>query len=176
MNKRELLDTMRMERARWDALLAQVDLNQMTEPALHDGWSVKDTIGHVAYYERWLLNWLEAAVRGKVTVATHRDLLDVDQRNAIIYKENKDRTIEDILGESHRVFERLFQLVQTLTEEDLMDAHRFERYVIPFWQKSEPLWQCIAGDSFEHYREHTPAIRDFSEQSRRAAGALLQSS
>ncbi len=112
----------------------------------------------MTYYERWLVAWLEAAVRGKVSVASHRDILDVDERNALIFRENKDRSLQDVLAESRRVFERLLQLVQALPEEDLTSPHKFDRYVIPFWQESQPLWECIAGDSLEHYREHIPAI------------------
>lgn len=165
MNKCELLEAMRSARADWDYALQQVDADRMEEPTMHGGWSVKDTIGHVAYYERWLLNWLEDAVRGKVTVATHRDLLSVDEHNALIYAENKNRPLQDILTEARIVNDRLYQLAKTLPEQDLTDPYRFERYVVPFWGKSLPLWECIAGDSFEHYVEHAANIRAWRESS-----------
>ena len=159
MTKAKLISILHTERTRWDALLDQVGEMQMMEPLWQNGWTVRDLIGHVTYYERWLLNWLEAAVRGQVTVASHRDLLDVDQRNALIQQENKDRTVADLLKESRSVFERLLQVVQLLPEQDLLDPHRYERYVVPFWEKSSPLWQCIASDSYEHYQEHIASIR-----------------
>ncbi len=159
MNKLQLLETMRAERRRWEEALAEVPPGRFVEPTMHGGWSVKDTIGHVAYYERWLTNWLEDAVRGRVTVATHRDVLDVDERNALIYAENKDRPLSDILAEARRVHEQLYQLVKTLPEEDLFDSYRFERYVVPFWGRSLPLWECIAGDSYKHYAEHVANLR-----------------
>ncbi len=164
MTKAELLEAMRVARAEWEHVLRQLDEDRMTEPTMHGGWSVKDTIGHVAYYERWLLYWLEDAVRGKVTVATHRDLLSVDERNALIYAENKGRPLRDILAEAHRVNEQLYQLAKTLPELDLTDPYLFERYVVPFWGKSLPLWECIAGDSYEHYAEHTANIRAWHER------------
>ena len=167
MRKAELLRRMRTERATWEELLAQVPRERIEERTLHDYWSVKDTIGHIAYYERWVLDWLEDAVRGKVTVASHRDLVDVDTRNKLIYEENKNRSVDDILRESREVFERLYSLVQTLPEDDLQDPHRFERYVIPFWQTIEPLWKCIAGDTFEHYHEHIPNLRKWLERVKR---------
>jgi len=136
----------------------------MTLPVLHDGWSVKDTIGHVAYYERWLQDWLEAAARGQLIVASHRDVLDVDQRNALIWAENKDRSLREILDESRSVFDRLLQLVKLLPEADLLDPYRYDRYVIPFWSQSQPVWKCIEGDSYEHYREHTSNIRRWLER------------
>jgi hypothetical protein len=164
VEKSGLLQAMRTARLGWEQVLAQVDEERIAEPTMHDGWSVKDTIGHVAYYERWLLNWLEDAVRGKVTVATHRDLLNVDERNALIYAENKDRRLQDILAEARRVHEQLYQLVKAIPEQDLNDPYRFERYVVPFWGKSLPVWECIAGETFEHYPEHTANIRAWDEK------------
>ena len=159
MNKAELVRAMQSARAEWESVLAMVGEDRMTLPILHDAWSVKDTIGHVAYYERWLQDWLEAAVRGQLVVASHRDLLDVDQRNALIWAENKDRSLGEILNESEIVFDRLLQLVKLLPEADLLDPYRYDRYVVPFWCRTQPLWKCIEGDSYEHYREHTANIR-----------------
>ena len=173
MNKTQLLGAMRTARWRWELVLARVDGERFTEPTMHGGWSVKDTIGHVAYYERWLLKWLEDAVRGQVTAATHRDLLDVDERNALIYVENKDRPLDAIQDDSRRVFERLFQMVKTLPEPELIDPYRFDRYVVPLWGKSLPLWECISGDSYEHYAEHTANIRTWLEEQNAGSIASL---
>jgi hypothetical protein len=90
----------------------------------------------------------------------------VDQRNALIWAENKDRTLRDILDESRIVFDRLLQLVKILPESDLVDPYVYARYVTPFWGKAQPLWECIAGDSYEHYREHTENINRWLDQTK----------
>lgn len=159
MSKARLLETLQTERARWDALVAKISPERMCVPATESGWSAKDIIAHVTYYERWMLGWLEDAVRGKLTAASHRDLLSVDERNTIIFEENRDRPLDDLVRESRSVFERLVQLVQMLPERDLLDPHRYERYVVPFWYESHALWECIAGDSYEHYEQHIPTLR-----------------
>ncbi len=175
MTKAKLLETMRDARSQWESVLEEIAVECMTVPVLHSGWSVKDTIGHVAYYERWLQRWIEAAVHGQVTVASHRDVLDVDQRNALIWQENKERSLKEILNESRYVFERLYQLVKFLPEADLVDLYRYDRYVVPFWNKPQPLWQCIAGDSCEHYSEHTANIRRWlAEQSQQAVATSVE--
>lgn len=158
MNKRLVLEEMRNARWQWELALNEVPPGRMEEPSMHGGWSVKDTVCHVAYYERWLLNWLEDAVRGKVTAATYRELLSVDERNALVYAENKRRDLEEILEDARGVFERLYNLVQALPEKDLTEPHAFERYIEPIWGESRPLWECIAGDSYAHYAEHTANI------------------
>ena len=172
MNKTRLLKSMRTARQEWDQVLKEIDESRMTQPLLHGGWSVKDTIGHVAYYERWVQGWLEDAVRGQVTLATHRDSLAVDARNAIVWGENKDRSLPEILRESKFIFDRLFQLVQVLPETDLLAPYAFDRYVIPFWGRSMSLWECIADDSYDHYREHTANICRWLESETAACGAL----
>jgi hypothetical protein len=158
MNKAELLNAMQSARAQWEDALALVGEDRMTLAVLHGNWTVKDTVGHVAYYERWLQNWLEQAARGQITIATHRDLLNVDQRNALVWAENKSRSLRAILDESRVVFDRLFQLVKILRESDLIDPYAFARYVTPLWGKTMPLWECIAENSYDHYREHTTNI------------------
>ena len=172
MNKAKLLECMQTARLEWDQILGEIDESRMTQSILHGGWSVKDTIGHVAYYERWVQGWLEAAVRGQVTLASHRDSLDVDARNAIIWGENCDRSLQEILRESKFVFDRLFQLVQVLPEADLIAPYAFDRYVIPFWGRSMSLSECIADDSYDHYREHTANICRWLESENAACGAV----
>ncbi len=173
--KQELLNAMKTERDVWEALLAEVGEARMTMPAINNGWSVKDTIGHITYYERWVLQWLEAAARGQVSVATHRDLLSVDERNAIIFRENRDRPLDWLLGESRRIFDRLFLVVSLLPDDDLVAPHRFDRYVLPFWEESRPLWKCIAANSYEHYREHSASVRAWLGQFlQESAGAYFR--
>lgn len=165
MKKVELLEKMWTARRQWEAVLEQVPEARFTEPSMHGGWTVKDSMGHVAYYEHWLLNWLEDAVRGKVTVATHRDLLSVDARNSLIYVENKDRDLQAIESDAKIISDRLYQLVKALPEIELIEPYRFDRYIVPFWEKSLPLWECIEGDSYGHYSEHTENIRIWLQES-----------
>lgn len=159
VSKTAIIERMIYERKEWDGLLAEIDEAMMTVPAINHGWSIKDTVAHITYYERWLLEWLEAAVRGQVTVATHRDLLSVDNRNLIVFEENRQRPLCAVLEESRQVFDRLVLLVRLVPEQDLFDPHRFERYVEPFWHDSRNLAKCIAVDSYEHYHEHRLSVR-----------------
>ncbi len=165
VTKTIVLQSMMSERRAWDVLLDAIPKECMTVPAINSGWTIKDTVAHVTYYESWLLEWLEAAVRGQVTVATHRDLLGVDARNAIVFEENRMRPLDVVLEQSRRVFDRLLLLVRLLPEQDLRDPTRFERYIVPFWHDNRPLWKCIASDSYEHYREHRLSIRAWLDQS-----------
>ena len=49
--KEELLAQIFTAREELEATLARVPERQMGAPILHDGWSVKDTLGHLGFWE-----------------------------------------------------------------------------------------------------------------------------
>ena len=55
MDRSLFLDELRAARAEWEAALAEIPSERMTEPGLAGGWSVKDLIAHVAWSEREMI-------------------------------------------------------------------------------------------------------------------------
>lgn len=165
MNKRELLEIIQTERARWQALLAEVGEARMTQAGVEGSWSVKDIVAHVTTYERWLVERLEAARRGE-QLKIAADQLALDPRNALIQEENKAEPLPKVLEQSQQVFQRLVTELEKLSDKDLTDPDRLGSHLDPAWTEGLPLWQCIAADSYEHYRDHTPAIRIWLEEQR----------
>ena len=51
MHKTQLLETLRVERAQWESLLAQIGEDRMVQGVAGE-WSVKDIIAHVMWYKR----------------------------------------------------------------------------------------------------------------------------
>jgi len=51
-------------------------------------------------------------------------------------------------------------IIQAMSEEDLFNSGRFA------WAEGEPLWQVIAGDTYEHYQEHQKQIQEWLAQPR----------
>jgi len=149
MNKTEWLDTLQAERAQWDALLAQVDEARMTQPGAAGEWSVKDVIAHVTWFEREMVGVL----RAHALVGSDLWNLPHDQRNAVIYEQNRDRALSEVLAEARAVFDQLLAGMQSLAEEDLHNPRRFADMPAD-WVP----WQVIAGNSYEHYRQHTPGL------------------
>jgi hypothetical protein len=159
MTKAELLETMRTERTAWGNLLGEVGEARMSQPGVAGHWSVKDIIVHVTAYEQWLVTWLEAASRGELPPPSPLNNPDIDERNEVIYAENQARPVRDVLAEAKQVFDQLLNSVEGLLDVDLTDPHRTEWFVKPYWSENPPLWDAIAGDSYEHYHEHIPSIR-----------------
>jgi hypothetical protein len=164
MSKARFLKTMQAERERWEALLARLNATQMAQPGVTGDWSVKDIVAHVTAYEHGLVEWLEAASRGESIEFPDLDHPDVDYRNALIFQKKREWPLEEILLESKEVFRRLLQLVQALSEEDLVDPERTAWFVEPRWKEHRPLWKCIADDSYKHYHQHIPDIRAWLDQ------------
>ncbi|MBN2386158.1 MAG: ClbS/DfsB family four-helix bundle protein [Anaerolineales bacterium] len=150
MNKSEFVDMIRTTRQELDAVLSQLDKQQMLRPRTCGDWSVKDVIAHIAWYEREMVGVLEAhALAGSELWE-----LPLEPRNAAIHAVNQDRPLEDVLVEARLVTQDLLRLLPALTEADLTDATRFPG-MPPDWIPRE----VIASNTCEHYPEHAAEIR-----------------
>ena len=76
VTREQLLAALRAERARWEALLAEVGVERLTEPGVAGDWSVKDVLGHLTAYLRAWGARVRAASTG--VPPTMRDLFDTD--------------------------------------------------------------------------------------------------
>jgi uncharacterized protein (TIGR03083 family) len=156
MTKARLLETLRVKRAEWDALLAEVPEDQMTEPGVAGEWSVKDIIAHLTHHERWFADRLHENLRGEIYIPTEMDWMDFDERNDRIFQQNRNRPLPDVLAESRQVFQRLLEGVQAHSEEFLIEPQQFEGAPEPV-----TVWKMLRGDVYEHYGQHVPSIQSW---------------
>jgi DNA/RNA-binding domain of Phe-tRNA-synthetase-like protein len=159
MDKPTLLATLRAERAAWERLLDVAGEGRLEQPALPGGWSIADLAGHITAYEAWLADWLEAAARGVLAEPAVVNEPDLDGRNAKIYQRYRGRPGAVVMVEARASFARLLRALEALPEADFDDPARTEWFVRPFWGSALPLWDCIAGDSYEHYHQHLADVQ-----------------
>jgi uncharacterized protein (TIGR03083 family) len=155
MDKLTFIDKIRKAREEWLSLMAEVGVPRMTEPGLPGGWSVKDVIAHITWYEREMIGMLKAmALEGS-------DLWQFpqDERNVPIYEENRDRPLEEVLSEAEQVYDRVFEAIASLSEDELSDSSHF-RDMPSEWIP----WDVIAGNTYEHYHQHIPDIREWLQE------------
>lgn len=156
MNRADFLEALRAARREWDEALAAVPEEQMAEPGLPGGWSVKDAIAHVTWSEREMVG----VIRQRALVGSQLWALDQDARNAEVYAANRDRPLADVLVEARAIWTELLPGLESLTDDDLVDTTRFERMdqlpagVLP--------WHIFAGNTFRHYREHARDIAEWT--------------
>lgn len=155
MDKTLFISTLRKAREEWEDLLAQVSEEQRLQPGAAGKWSVKDVIAHVAWGEREIV----LVMRTHVLAGSELWNLSDDECNEIVYQQNRDRSWHEIMNEEQQAYADLLAAAQTLSDEDLNDSHRYKQ--MP--EEWVP-WQLYAGNTFNHYQDHMPFIREWLAQ------------
>lgn len=150
MKKTTFINTLKETRAEWEALLAQVDEDQMLQPGAAGKWSVKDIIAHVTWGEREIV----PVMRTHALIGSDLWNLSDDERNEVVYQQNRNRPLHEIIHQEQQAYADLLEAAQALSDEDLNVPHRFKN--MP--QEWMP-WQIFAGNTFKHYQDHMPSIR-----------------
>lgn len=137
-------DAVKRVEASWaklmDALEGLPEL-RMSEPGVAGDWSVKDVLGHVAYWEGRAIGTVERALSGEPEPSVSDT--SVDTINHGVHAERADWSIDQALSELHGTHERF------------MAALRQHPNIDP---------DLIEGDTFEHYDEHAADIRSWRER------------
>jgi Protein of unknown function (DUF1706) len=159
--KAELLAAMISGHNAWEALIARVRPEDITESGVEDDWSVKDLIAHVATYEDWMAQLLEA---GGPNVPHVTDSMTQDETNAWVFEQNRKLTTDEVLTLSRASFDRLVRAVESLSPNTLTSTTTFD------WAKGNPVYLIIPGESHNHYAHHSPSIAAWLERQPEAEG------
>jgi hypothetical protein len=156
LSKKRLLAEMQSEQATWLALLDEIGEENMTQPEVAGGWSIKDIVAHITGWRRRTVLRFRATLDPTVDMTPYWPAeLDeddeVDEINAWIYKANRDRPLADVLNDSREVFQQLVAAVDALSDEQLNDPQRFS------WLESERLTGAFIFGHF--HEEHEPDMR-----------------
>ena len=154
MNKEEVISRVKTERSRWSEIIARIDDDMMLKPGVEGHWSVKDIFAHVVWYEREIVGVL----RARAFVGSELWALPLDERNAGVYEETGNMTLEEVRVESARVFPQLLEQLEALPEDAYGDASSFPGMPAEW----EP-WFIIAGNTFNHYPDHTRSLKQLLE-------------
>ena len=154
MNKDEVITRVKTERSRWGDIIAHIDDDLMLKPGVEGDWSAKDILAHVIWYEREIVSLL----RARAFVGSDLWALPLDERNAGVHEETKSMTLEEVRAESERVFPDLLEQLEALPEDAYGDPSSFPGMPAEW----EP-WFIIAGNTFDHYPDHTESLRQLLE-------------
>ncbi len=140
------------------ALVATVDAappRELTLPGLHGGWSVKDEVAHLTFWEERLLPIVRAALAGEEPPYRSGvgSVEKIDAINAEVFAESQRRPLDDVLAAMDGTHAALVRAVMEFPEDALFDAHHFP------WMNGEPFLVVVAGDTYEHYPEHIRNIQ-----------------
>jgi hypothetical protein len=156
IDKATILNEMRTHYTALEEILAPLDKTLFTTEGVIPGWSIKDMLAHIASWHHRLLMWLDAAVRNEEPAISGPDSVEeMDALNAQFDHENKSRLLDEVLTDFRSTHQQIFNIVQAMPENDLISPHRFA------WSQGKPLWHLVAGDTYEHYREHLAQIQEW---------------
>jgi hypothetical protein len=158
MNKDAILKA--LEVGREDFLDAIEGLTEETlqQSGVVGEWSIKDILIHLTRWEAELVKLLWQAKQGKSPSTAHFSTIEVDELNERWYQESRTRSLELALADFHGVRNQTIRRVEDFSDKDLTDPKSYP------WLKEQPLWQWIAGDSFEHEAEHADQIRAWKQK------------
>ncbi|MEO8632399.1 MAG: maleylpyruvate isomerase N-terminal domain-containing protein, partial [Chloroflexota bacterium] len=105
------------------------------DEALPAGWTLKEMVGHLAYWEGTVPPFVEAQRSGVARPSSG----SVDEQNAKAAAAAKQLTRDDALEQLEGAHARIIELVSSLTDEELAD----DRFA-----------PKLAGDTYEHYPDH----------------------
>ncbi|HEX7587856.1 MAG TPA: DinB family protein [Anaerolineae bacterium] len=152
--KSELLDGLQAEYLQWRAFLDQIGATRMDQPGVTGHWSIKDIIAHLTGWRRRTVARLQAVQRDEPDSPPPwpAQLKTDDEINAWIYESNHGRPVQDVLNDSHQVFQQLLAAIEALPDQVLLDpVHHLP------WLDGQPFG---AGEFFAHFhQEHEPDMR-----------------
>lgn len=159
ISKAALLEQIERERQIWEQLLASVGEARMEQPGASGEWSFKDVVAHLNGWRVRTLARLDAARAGvEAPPPPWPAGLDEDteegltQINAWLEQTGRQRSLQEVLDESRRSFDRMREAVLALSEDELSDPQRYP------WMGGVPVGAVI-GYSFEHFHdEHEPDL------------------
>ena len=154
MEKTEFLNRLQEEYRQWTALLDEIGTSRMDQPGVAGDWSIKDIVGHLTGWRRRTVARLQATGRGEPQPPPPwpAHLQTDDEINAWIYESNRERSVREVLDDSHHVFEQLLAAMESLPNEALRDPAQH----LP-WLEGSPFTPATL---FAHFHEeHEPDMR-----------------
>lgn len=122
MTKAELVGELHAVRREWDLLLSDLEPETLVQPSAAGDWSAKGIVAHVTWSERETVGMLGA----RALVGSELWRLPEEARNAVVYEENRERPLRDIVSESTRVHLKLLDVLEGMPEADLLGATWFD--------------------------------------------------
>ncbi|SRR5579885_3350098 len=132
------------DEAAWAQELTQTERAAIGTPYL---WSARDHLVHRTFGRQNLIRVLTAILQQQEVPP--REKIN-DEVNGALFAEQRLRPWSELHAESEQVYADLIQLVEHLSEDELMDTQRFTAII----SLGRPLYAAFLGYWYEHGQEH----------------------
>lgn len=146
-SKAELLAAIARERSELETLLATLTVEQVVEPDLMGGWSVKDVLAHLVEWEQMVLNWYRAGLRGEIPEMPAPGLKwnQTPQLNQMILQKHRNRPRDEVMemfGASHQ---EIVGVIHDLSDSELFVPGRMA------WTGKNTMGTYFVSATSSHY-------------------------
>jgi hypothetical protein len=139
--KQELLNLIRAEHAALEASIAGLTYEQLSAPGATGGWSAKDVLAHVTWWELRTLEKVNGQAAPFNQPGEDQETA-VNRVNDTVYREHRDQSAAEIRAAFDASFLRVTESLNGFSEEHLLAN-----------------LEGIAQDTYGHYPEHTAALQ-----------------
>lgn len=147
MNKTDLIKRIIHERGELETVIHQLNPAQMETPTVPDGWTVKEVMGHITFWEQNLLADFAGLARGEPV----RELNSSDEINALndgMRKKNAVMMLSQVKEEFELSGRQLLDWLHALPEAELDRPFAY----------GMNLGEFVEEDTWKHYREHRDMV------------------
>src|SRR5262249_19705203 len=142
----ELLRRSQEEHASLEALLATLSEEEQIRPNVtEEGWSVKDHLAHLTWWEQRVIRVLAGAPDPIAAIAATME--SEDAVNASVCAANRDRSLAEVRGAFDASYQEMLRLIENIPDD--MVARRYE-------------W--ISSNAADHYAEHLRMLQAWQER------------
>ncbi len=127
-------------------LYRSVPIKELSEPILANGWSVKDTLAHIAAWEWRCASLLSESHRTDLPL---KAIPDVDALNREFYQERQEWGWAEVEDDFRQAHQALIKAIRELPVERLTSAI---------------VQQTIAEETWQHYAEHVSDLERWHKQ------------
>jgi hypothetical protein len=152
--KEHILAALREQFDRWEEMLSNMSVEQITTPHVPSHWSIKDEIAHLRAWQQRSIARLEAGLSYRepefpkwLPELDPDSEEDTEQTNAWIYETYREQPWSKVHKDWSEGFLRFLELGKGIPEQDLLDAGRYP------WLEGHPLAFILLA-SYEHHQEH----------------------
>ena len=150
-----LIARIERERVFWRGLVEEVGRDRMEEPGPMGDWTFKDLAAHLLGWRERTISRLEAAGAGREPPpsAWPPELDEDDPINAWIQERSRARSVQEVLADVDRSYERLARAIAALPDDIITRTD-----ALP-WLRGESL-AAQEANLFSHvHDEHLPSVR-----------------
>ena len=156
MDASELTALIRATSIELELLVSRLTVADMNQPGAVGVWSAKDALAHIAFWERYAVRILKAVRCGEIPQLEVED--STESRNASVVAQYYLTPMGAVIASWNEAREDLLDQIAGLSYIDLNDPDRYP------WNEGRSLLDRIAGNSYEHEREHIEQIREWMKQ------------